>query len=200
MKNMKIKIMSAVLISTLISPAAAVYAEGTTKYSDALAKTQQHIEASQQKLQTNSALKSKRDTIKQNHAANQALSKEVSQKKETLKGINKDIRTAHKQLTSDDLGKIDAELTIIKNDAIALESTKGTIDAAYQKAKDAIKAKNYQEAEAQLDNVISIQATRSADLKKLSGDLDVFIGIMQTADNNGTVKSASTTNSVPPTT
>jgi len=82
------------------------------------------------------------------------------------------------------LSKIKAQVQVIKNQTAALASTKGTIKQALETMKNAIKNKNYHEAIAQLDKIISIQNTRIDGLKKLSTDMDTLISLLKTALTN----------------
>lgn len=195
MKNLKLKVISSLLATALIIPAAAVHAEGTTtdttKLGSTLIKQQQHLLTVQERQQFKTAMTQKKDTIKKNHETNQALRKAITDKRTTVKTINKDIMQNHKQLTSEDLGKVQSQLKVVQSDVSTLEATKDTIKQAFAQFKTDVQNKNYDAALAQLDNVISIQNTRTNSLTKLSADLDTLISLLQTASSNSTTVSPS---------
>lgn len=190
MKSLKFKVLSSLIAATLIIPAAAVHAEGTTtdtsKLGSGLIKEQQHLLTVQERQQFKASASQKRDTIKKDHETNQGLRKAITDKRSTVKTINKDIIQNHKLLNSEDLGKIQSQLNNIQTDVSALEATKSTIKQAYEQFKTDVQNKNFNAAPAQLDNVISIQNTRTSGLTKLSADLDTLISLLQTASSNAT--------------
>lgn len=190
MKNLKFKVISSLIAATLIIPAAAVHAEGTTtdksKLGSGLIKQQQHLLTVQERQQFKAAMSQKKDTIKKDHETNQALRKTITDKRSTVKTINKDIIQNHKLLSTEDLSKIQSQLNIIETDVSGLKATEAPFKQVFEQFKSDVQNKNYDAAQAQLDNVISIQNTRTSDLTKLSADLDTLISLLQTASSNAT--------------
>lgn len=190
MKNLKLKVISSLMAGALLFPAVAVHAEGTANttngFGSGLLKQQQNLLTRDQRLQFKDSMTQKKDTIKQNHETNQALVKTISDKKANVKSIIKNIEQSKKQLTSDDLDKIKAQLQIIDADKAALEDVNGKIKADYAQFKTDVKANNYTDASTQLDNIISVQNTRTTALNKLSSDLDTLLNELQTAETNAT--------------
>ncbi|MFL0195242.1 hypothetical protein ACJDU8_06630 [Clostridium sp. WILCCON 0269] len=198
MKSVKIKLISSLAAASLMVSlgTASVFAKETnSKIETALVNQQQRIENRQERQQAKDAMLPKKDTIKQNHATNEALRKEISQKRASVKSMRQDIKSNNKQLTSDDLSKIQEQLKIIDGDVSSLESLRGTINTAYEKVKDDMKNKNYQDAQSQLDTIISIQNTRTTDLTKLNTDMDALISILQSAEANAKTSPSSGTSS-----
>lgn len=203
MKNVKLKVLSAIMVTTLVLPVVTAKADTVSapkKFGMGIIKQQQNLVARQDWTQQKSTLIPKRDTIKQNAAINKALREEVKSKEQSVKGIYKDIAQNHKELTADDLAKIQAQLAVVDSDVDALSSTKGTIKTANETIKFDLKSKNIQDAEIQLDNVISIQNTRTDGLKKLNADLDNLISILQTAEANATIVTLPSKTTTPTTT
>lgn len=203
MKNVKLKVLSAIMVATLVVPAVTAKADTVSapkKFGMGLIKQQQNLAARQDWTQQKSTLLPKRDTIKQNAATNKALREEVKSKEQSVKGIYKDIAQNHKELTADDLAKVRSQLAVIDSDADTLSSTKGTIKTAKETIKSDLKSKNIQDAEIQLDNVISIQNTKTDGLKKLSTDLDNLISILQAAEANATIVTLPSKTKTPTTT
>lgn len=195
MKNLKFKVISSLVALTLIFPVA-IHAEGTsndtTKLGSALIKQQERLQTVKERLAFKASMTEKKDTIKKDHETNKTLRKAITEKRANVKAINKDIMQSHKQLTSEDLSKIEAQLQLIQSDKTPLEATKGTIKTAFEQFKTEVKNKNYTAAEPQLDKVVSIQNARTAGLTKLSSDLDTLISLLQTASLNATAAPAST--------
>ncbi|MDF2879939.1 MAG: hypothetical protein K0R54_496 [Clostridiaceae bacterium] len=185
MKPIKMKIISFFAAATLFIPMASVNAApldtNTVKFGNGLLNQQKNIEAKKEKTDAKAIIKTKKDTIKQNHETNASLAKEISTKKASIKAMIKDITSNKKQLSSDDLTKAQAQIKVIQDDITALENTKGTIKQDFDKFKQDMKAKSYTTAEADLDSIISIQNTRTKELNKLSGDLDTLINILKNA-------------------
>lgn len=185
MKSLKLKVISSLIAATLIVPAVAVHAEGTNTNSSTigsgLVKYEQNLQNREQRQQFKAAMSQKKDTIKKNYETNQGLRKTIADKRATIKTTIKDIKQNNKQLTSEDLAKIESQSNVIKADTSSLEATKGTIKTAFDQFKTDVQNKNYDAASSQLDNVISIQNTRTSDLTKLSSDLDSLINLLQTA-------------------
>ncbi|WML34800.1 hypothetical protein [Clostridium sp. OS1-26] len=187
MKNLKFKIVSALISASLFVPAISVNAAGVTSGANNLGNgltKQQKIANKQEWQQYKATITPKKDAIKQNHQTIASLRKEVSEKRATIKTLTKEIKQSNKKLASDDLSKIKTQLQTIKDETSALASTKGAITKDFQTIKTDVKNKNFQDAEAQLDNVISIQNTRIDGLKKLSADMDTLINSLQTVSAN----------------
>jgi hypothetical protein len=191
MKNLKLKILaSAVAITCLVPAISASAAETSTsptkQLGSGLIKQQQNLETKSEWQQYKPAATQKKDTIKQNHATNQALRNDIKGKRTTAKNLIKDIKQSGKKLTSDDLSKIDAQLKTINSDVSSLAETKDSTKTAFATIKTDVKNKNFQDALTQLDNVINIQNTRTDGLKKLSSDMDTLINLLQSATANST--------------
>lgn len=187
MKNLKFKIVSALITASLFVPAISVNAEGTASGASNLGNRltkQQKIANRQEWQQYKATITPKKDTIKQNHQTIASLRKEVSAKRATIKTLTKGIKQNKKKLTDDDLSKVKTQLQNIKDETSALSSTKGAVTKDFQTIKTDVKNRNFQDAEAQLDNVISIQNTRMDGLKKLSSDMDTLINLLQTVSAN----------------
>lgn len=187
MKNLKFKIVSALITASLFVPAISVNAEGTTSSANNLGNgltKQQKVANRQEWQQYKATITPKKDVLKQNHQTIASLRKEVSEKRATIKTLTKDIKQSNKKLTDDDLSKVKTQLQVIKDETSALASTKGAVAKDFQTVKADIKNRNFQDAEAQLGNVISIQNTRIDGLKKLSADMDTLINLLQTVSAN----------------
>lgn len=196
MKNLKFKVLSTLVAASILVPTLSVSAEeantkagigsGLIRQQKALVNKDklQNYKNSDEWKQYKASITSKKDTIKQNHETNQALRKEVANKKATIKNLNKDIKQNNKQLSADDLSKIEAQLQVLNADVSQLATLKGSIEKDFQTIKNDVKNKNFQDAEAQFDNIISIQNTRTDGLKKLSAELDTLINLIQTATAN----------------
>lgn len=200
MKSIKMKITSVLIASTLLIPMASVNAAplntSTSKFGNALLNQQKNSEAKKERADAKAIITPKKDTIKQNHETNAALSNGISTKKATIKSLIKDITTNKKQLTSDDLAKAQAQITVVQDDITALENTKGTIKQNFDKFKQDMKDKSYSSAEADLDSIISIQNTRTTELNKLSGDLDTLTNILENASTVSSTPAAPSTPAV----
>lgn len=185
MKSMKMKVISSLVATSLILTLSVSTVKAEENNSGALSSLlnqQKRIEDRQERQDARKTMEPTKATIKQNHTANIALREEIKQKKAAIKTITKDIKTNHKQLTSDALSKIEAQAKAVKDDVSSLKSLNGTISPISQKIKDNIKNKNYKAAETELDSIISIQNTRTSDLKKLSSDMDSLLSILQSAE------------------
>jgi chromosome segregation ATPase len=189
MKNVKSKVLAAFVAATILLPTASAYAEGITtksKLMNTITKQQERIENIKLKQDQKAILSQKKDSIKQIHETNSVLRKQIAEKKSTLKSINKEILENHKQLTSEDLTKIQAQLQVVETKLGALGDTKGTIKAEFEKVKTSIKDKNFDAASTELDNIISIQNTRTDSLKNLNSEMDTLISMLKTALANAT--------------
>ncbi|MBL4933765.1 hypothetical protein [Clostridium paridis] len=191
MKNLKLKVLASMVAITCLVPAISASAaetstSATKQFGSGLIKQQQNIETKSEWQQYKPAATQKKDTIKQNHATNQALRNDIKGKRTTAKNLIKDIKQSGKKLTSDDLSKIDAQLQTINSDVSSLAATKDSTKTAFTTVKTDVKNKNFQDALTQLDNVINIQNTRTDGLKKLSADMDTLINILQSATANST--------------
>lgn len=187
MKNSKLKVASVLVAGSFFIPVVSAHAEGTTSGSNfgaGLIKQQQNIEQRQEWNQYKGTVAPKKDTLKQNNQTISSLRKEVSQKKANAKEIIKSIKQSNKQLTSDDLSKIQTELKSINDEINSLTATKNTIKDDFQTVRTDVKSKNFQDAEAKLDNAISIQNTRIETLKKISTDMDTLLSLLQSASSN----------------
>lgn len=204
MKSLKFKVISSLIAAALVIPAAAVHAEGTDNTTNnlgsGLVKQQQNLQTREQRLQFRTAMIQKKDIIKKDHETNQNLRKTIADKRTTVKTTIKDIKQSKKQLTSDDLNKIQAQIEIIKTDKSTLEASNGTMKQSFQQFKTDAQSKNYTDALAQLDKIITIQNTRTTGLNKLSSDLNTLISLLQTAEANGTNASGTTSPETTPAT
>lgn len=191
MKNVKLKVLSGLVAASIFIPALSVSAEEVTpstspKLGVAREKIQEH-KNSDEWQQRKASVTAKKDTIKQNYQTNKTLREEIAGKKTTIENLKNTLKQNTKQLSEEDLSKIKAQLETIKTDSSQLTALKGDIKTDFQTIKDDIKNKNFDDAEAQLDNVISIQNTRTTDLKKLSADLDSLITLLQTTTSTGSI-------------
>lgn len=190
MKNIKFKVISTLLSAALIMPMA-VHAQGTsTTFGDGLIKQQQHLQLVQERQQFKANMLQKKDTIKKNHETIQGLRKTVTDKRAAVKADINNIKQSKKQLTSDDLSKIEAQLKLIQNDMSTLQATNGTIKQAFTQFKSDVQGKKYDAAASDLDKVISIQNTRISGLTKLSSDLDSLLSLLQSASSNSSAQSS----------
>lgn len=190
MKNIKFKVISSLLSAALIVPMA-VHAQGTsTTFGDGLIKEQQHLQLVQERQQFKTNMLQKKDTIKKDHETIQGLRKTVADKRATVKTDINNIKQSKKQLTSDDLSKIEAQLKLIQDDMSALQATNGTIKQAFSQFKTDVQGKKFDAAASDLDKVISIQNTRVSGLTKLSTDLDSLISLLQSASANSSAQSS----------
>lgn len=189
MKKIKSKLIAAVAAAFILMPAVSAYAEtapqsGST--SNFLQKQQQRIQKLQQKQQMSPALSEKKAVIKSNHETNSALRAEIKQKRSDIKAIYKDISQNNKTISDEDLAKINDQLEVIQAQIDKLASTKGTIKKEADLVKEAVKNGNLDEALLHLDNIISIQNTKTDYLKSLNTELADYISILKTASENGT--------------
>ncbi len=184
MKNLKAIILSSMLAISLVVPTVGVHAAQTSKLATAITNQQAKLAANQQ---IKADLAQKKDIIKQNHQSNVAIKAQIATKKNTIKSIQADIVKNHKQLTSEDLANLQAQLTVVQADVSALENTRDTAKQALAQVKADIQNKDYTAAMTGLDNIISIQNTRTSALNKLSADLDTTLSLLQTAAANATV-------------
>lgn len=193
MKKLKLRAISSLIAAALVFPAA-VHAEGTTtdasKLGNGLIKEQQRIQLVQEKQQYKTEFSQKKDTIKKNHETNQGLRKTAADKRAAVKSAITDIKQSKKQLTAEDLTKVQDALNVVQGDVSALEATKSTIKQAFEQFKTDVQSKNFDAAASQLDNVITIQNTRTSALTKLSSDLDSLLNILQTAAANSSTAQA----------
>ncbi len=60
-------------------------------------------------------------------------------------------------------------------------------------AKNDVQSKNWQDLINKLDNIISVQGTRTADLQQINKDLSALLSTLKTAQADITVPAASTT-------
>jgi len=186
MKNVKVKIISGLISASLLIPTMTTLAEETTNNpSNGQITKQQKVENKQNLKQYKATIAAKKQTIKQNHEIIVSLRKEVSEKRATIKSLINDVKQNKKQLSKDDLSKIKTQVQVIKDQTAALVATKGTIKQAFETIKEDVKNKNYQDAIAQFDKIISIQNTRIDGLKKLNADMDTLISLLKTALGNG---------------
>lgn len=192
MKKLKLKVISSLISAALIIPMA-VHAQGTSatagKLGDGLIKQQQHLQLVQERQQFKANMLQKKDTIKKNHEAIQGLRKTVTDKRATVKTDINNIKQSKKQLTSDDLSKIEAQRKLIQNDVSAIQATNGTIEQAFTQFKSDVQSKKFDEATSDLDKVISIQNTRISELTKLNADLDSLLNLLQSASANSSAQS-----------
>lgn len=191
MTSIKIKVISSLIATSLILTtlgATTVKAEENNSGAlSSLVSGQKRIENKQQRQERQEALKAMKpikDSIKQNHAKNLALRKEITQKRTEIKAITKNIKVNHKQLTSEDLSKIEVQAKTLKDDISSLKNLNVTISPISQDIKNDIKAKNYKSAEDHLNSIISIQNTRTSDLEKINSDMDSLINILKSAEAN----------------
>jgi chromosome segregation ATPase len=189
MKNVKSKVLAALVAATILIPTASAYAEGTTtksKLMSAITKQQERIENTKLKKDQKAILSHKKDSIKQIHETNSVLRKQIAEKKSTLRSINKEILQNHKQLPSEELTKIQSQLQVVESKLGALGDTKGTIKTEFEKVKTLIKDKKFDAASTELDNIISIQNSRTDSLKTLNPEMDTLISMLKTALANAT--------------
>ncbi|MFL0245463.1 hypothetical protein [Candidatus Clostridium stratigraminis] len=190
MKKLKLKVISSLISAALIMPMA-VHAQGTsTTFGDGLIKQQQHLQLVQERQQFKANMLQKKDTIKKNHETIQGLRKTVTDKRAAVKAAINNIKQSKKQLTSDDLSKIEAQLKLIQNDMSTLQATNGTMKQAFTQFKSDVQGKKYDAAASDLDKVISIQNTRISKLTNLSSDLDSLLSLFQSASANSSAQSS----------
>jgi|GEM_PF-6030579 len=192
MKNLKFKVISSLIATALVIPGT-VFAEGTSagtsKFGNGLINEQQQLQVVQERQQFKAGMSQKKDTIKKNHETNENLRKEASDKKAAVKSAINDIKQSKKQLSPEDLNKLEAQLKVVQGDISTLEATKGTVKQAFEQFKTDVKNNNYDAAASQLDSIIAIQNTRTSGLTKLNADLDSIISILQSASASSTADS-----------
>jgi Flp pilus assembly pilin Flp len=189
MKKIESKVIAAIVSVLILMQAVPVSAETNNPFpglTNTLTKQQQKLENVKQRQQIKAALTAKKDIIKKNHETNSALRKEIAGKRTEVKAIRKDIKDNNRQLTSEDISKIEAQLKVIESQAAELKASKGTIKAEFALVKAAVKNKNLDEAMSHLDKIISIQNTRTDGLKNLNSQMDTLINILKTAVENST--------------
>ena len=192
--KLKLKLISSLIVLTIALPATAVYAKAPSMGSG-LIKEQQNLTNKAEKQQYKIDITSKKNTIKQNEQTNKALRQTIIQKRATVKGLIQTIEKSKNQINSNDLSSIQSELQTINAEISSLEALNGNIKTYYQTIKTDISSKNYQDAEAQFDKIISVQNTRTTNLTNLNSDLDKLIGLLQTAQANSTSTTNSTSDS-----
>jgi chromosome segregation ATPase len=190
MKNLKLKVLSSLIVLSIIVPSTLVRADelnaSTGKLKNLVENKVQVISNLEKRKEYKTLISSKKDIIKQNHETNQALRKEIVSKKEQVKALLKDMKGSKKQLNSDDLSKIEAQLTSIKTQLSSLSSTSGSIKTSFKTVKDDFKSKNYDPIEGELNNIISIQNKRTDLLKQLNNSMSSLITAIQNSTSSNT--------------
>jgi septal ring factor EnvC (AmiA/AmiB activator) len=189
MKKIESKLIAAIVSVLILMQAVPVSAETNNPFpglTNTLTKQQQKLENAKQRQQIKAALAAKKDIIKNNHETNSALRKEIAGKRTEVKTIRKDIKDNKRQLNSEDIAKIEAQLKAIGSQSAELQATKGTIKAEFALVKAAVKNLKLDEAISHLDKIISIQNTRTEGLKNLNSQMDSLISILKTAVENST--------------
>lgn len=190
MKNLKLKVLSSLIALSIIVPSTLVRADelnaSTGKLKNLVENKAQVISNLEKRKEYKTLISSKKDIIKQNHETNQALRKEIVSKKEQVKALLKDMKGSKKQLNSDDLSKIEAQLTSIKTQLSSLSSTSGSIKTSFKTIKDDFKSKNYDPIEGELNNIISIQNKRTDLLKQLNDSMSSLITAIQNSTSSNT--------------
>jgi chromosome segregation ATPase len=187
MKNVKAKVLAALVAATILIPTASVYAAETTttatkdKYATAISKQQAKLDQLKAKLEDKTLLSEKKLQIKQAQETNSALRKEIAAKKTTMEALKKEISQKKAQLSPDDKAKIKAQLEVVKTQLSSAKDMKGSIKEDLATIKADIKDKNFDAAKAELDSIITVQNSRTENLKALSSSIDTLINLMQTA-------------------
>lgn len=188
MKNFKLKLVTSLVVAALLIPTIGVYAEGnestTSKLGNTIVKQQNKLQTYKERREFKDEINGKKDIIKKNHETNQGIRKAISEKRTTVKEINKEIKEKYKLLTSEELEMVNSQLKLIEADKVQLETAKGKIKEAFEQYRKEVENKNYAQAEIQLDNIIGVQKTRTNNLNKLSTDIDSLISLLQTALTN----------------
>jgi predicted nucleic acid-binding Zn-ribbon protein len=185
MRNVKFKAVSFLVSASLLLPSVTAHGAALSTSNPATGSgmvKQQLKAASQEWKDYKAAITPKKETIKKNMQTNDALRKSIVEKRAEVKKIIQSIKQSHKQLQPSDLSEIQNQIKVIAGQVSALGSLKGSIAADNLLIRTDIINKNYQDAEVQLDNILSVQNKRTTALTAISSSLDTLIGLLQTAE------------------
>jgi hypothetical protein len=186
MKSIKTKIMAVIVAASIFVPAVSVQA---ANLGGGLAKEQQIL----LNQQTRQQIQQLRTAIKNNEKTNLDLVGKNQGVRKAIREVVQQIKQSKKIIPAQDLNNIQAQVKTVKQDAAAIEATKSSMQTDRSAAKNDVQSKNWQDLINKLDNIISVQGTRTADLQQINKDLSALLSTLKTAQADITVPAASTT-------
>lgn len=174
MKNLKAKLMSILILGSIMTPIASVNA---ANLGSGLAKEQQKL----LNQQTRQQIQQIKQTIKSNDATNIGLKNQNMELRKNIKTIIQQIKQSKNVLPTADLTNIENQAATVKQDVATLQATQANMQADRSAVKSDEHSKNYQDLITQLNNIISVQGTRTVDLQKTNQDLNTLLNLVKTA-------------------
>lgn len=167
------KLLGIIMALVILASTGVAYAAGTGQ-DNAAVKQQVSAEVKAQKAE----LKQLAATIKDNHTQIQNLRTEANNKIKQVRSQVKALRKDPTNLNEEKITEISEKLSLVRGDKAELANTWGLIAEQSLKLRLHKRNRDFAGAEADLNNIISVQQKRIDVLQKANADLDALLSVI----------------------